>query len=81
MGLPGIIKGYVKNNQGLPLAGATVVVGQGVYTTLENGAYLACANPGSYTVSASKLGYITASVPVVLTAGKITSNDFVLQPA
>jgi len=80
----GTIAGTVKDNSNNPLSGATVQTTSGGYstTTAGDGTYtLANVAPATYTVQASKTGYLTQQqINVVVTAGQTTTVNFALSP-
>ena len=69
-GLPAIIKGYLYNAVGTPLAGAKVAIGTVSIPTQSNGAFMTTVPTGSYTVTVTATGYQQKSVMVTATAGK-----------
>jgi photosystem II stability/assembly factor-like uncharacterized protein len=77
-GLLGMIKGYLRNSGGAPLAKATVTVGNSNITTLVNGFYLAQVPSGSYSVTAAANGYSKQAQSVVVRAANVSSADFML---
>ena len=81
-GPTGTLSGTVSEGA-TPIAGATVSVSGGVSTVTDaSGNYAVLLPPGSYTVTASKYGYLDAVVPgVVITDSVITTQDFDLTPA
>ena len=78
--LPGIIKGYLYSDSGIPIAGASMSTGAQSFSTLPNGGFLIMTTPGSYTVTATATGYQQKSVMVTAIAGKVVSSDVSLQP-
>ena len=78
----GTLTGAVTDD-GIGLAGVTVeVVGDVTTTTDNNGNYTVMVAAGTYTVHASKIGYLPQEVnDVVITEGETTTLDFVLEPA
>jgi hypothetical protein len=78
----GSIAGKVKNTAGDPIAGATVVASgpsSGSDTTDSNGDYaISYLYEGSYTVTASAIGYTSQSKPAYVTNGSTTSVNFTL---
>jgi hypothetical protein len=78
----GTISGTVKNTAGVGLVGAVVSTNVGGYsaTTGTNGAYtLSNVAPGTYTVTASKSGYESQSIPnVSVSVGQTTNVNFTL---
>jgi hypothetical protein len=82
----GTLQGTVTANYSYayPIAGASVSALQGDQvkgsaSTLGNGSYKMCLNPGTYNVVASKNGYIPdTSYSIALTAGQVTVEDFSL---
>jgi len=69
------IKGQVVDENGNPVAGATVVVKEaGLKTTTDENGYfvISVAKPGTYTVCAKKNGYLPNSVKVKITQMGIT---------
>ncbi len=78
-----MLSGTVTDGASAPLAGVTIDVSGG-YTTLTDAAghYALILEAGTYTVTASKYGYITSSVPgVVVTPPGTTTQDFSLAAA
>jgi len=82
---PGAISGYVYDEYGTPIEGATVETDSGGYddTTDSTGAYLMSdVTAGTYTVSASATGYVGAETAgVTVSAGSTASVDFYLTDA
>jgi hypothetical protein len=80
----GAISGQVTDSHGAILAGATVSTNVGGYssTTGQDGKYrISGVAPGTYTVTASKSGYQTQSIPgVSVSAGQTTTVNFTLAP-
>ena len=64
---------------GLPLAAAVELVG--VHTLSASPDYQIWAPAGAYELVVSASGYVTATVPVVITAGSVTTQDVALEPA
>ena len=81
----GQLRGRVTDLAGLPLAGAQVAVQGTGYASVTNatGDYLiSLVPPGSYSVSAAMVGYVTQVVNnVVVTGGQTTTLNFQLGPA
>ena len=81
----GQIAGTVKGPNGSPISGANVVTNPSNYsaTTDSSGYYqINAVAPGTYTVTASKGGYVSSSQPgVVVNAGQTTTVNFTLQPS
>jgi hypothetical protein len=83
----GIARGVVTDvNDGDPVAGATVkadpVDEDGVSrqtTTDTRGAYQLQLPAGAYTLTVSSGGYVTRTVPLTVTANRITTTDLALQ--
>ena len=77
----GTLTGTVTGD-GVGLARATVEVVSAVTTTTDNnGHYTVMVAAGSYTVHASKIGYLTQEVSdVVITEDETTTLDFPLEP-
>jgi hypothetical protein len=74
----GTLKGTVTDGSN-PLAGVAITAGAYFTTTDAAGHYQTIIAGGTYTVTASKYGYLPASVPgVVVTAGEDTVQDFTL---
>ncbi|WP_172959880.1 PEGA domain-containing protein [Thermus scotoductus] len=64
-----------------PADAQVTVTGPNNYNqTFTGGKLLTDLEPGAYTVTASKQGYVTASKSAVVEAGKTTTVDLVLQP-
>ncbi len=80
----GTITGWVKDTSNNPLSGATVETTTGGYSTTTDGTgdyTLSNVIAGTYTVRASKSGYLTEQQPaVVVTAGQTTTVNFNLAP-
>ena len=81
----GKIAGVVKNSSGVAISGATVkVVGGKIATTVtlstgSTGSYSTSWIPvGSYTVTVSKTGYTTQSLPATVSTGTTTSVNFTM---
>lgn len=54
---------------------------QGIHTTTANPGYEIWATAGSYSLIVSASGYVTATAPVVITAGGLITQDVALEPA
>ncbi|WP_428330729.1 SusC/RagA family TonB-linked outer membrane protein [Mucilaginibacter sp.] len=79
----GSIKGKVIDETNLPLPGSTVSVDGTTLgsTTDANGGYtIAGLKPGSYTVTATFLGYVALKKTVTVTSSVSTTVDFGLKP-
>jgi len=79
----GTLSGTVTDAASAPLAGATIDVSGG-YTTLTDasGHYALTLVAGTYSVTASKYGYVSSTVPgVVVTPPGTTTQDFTLTAA
>jgi hypothetical protein len=76
----GILSGTVTNSGAAPIAGVTVEATGGYSTvTDEDGHYSLTLVAGTYTVTASKYGYVTGSVSgVVVTPPATTTQNFAL---
>jgi flagellar hook assembly protein FlgD len=78
------IKGVVKNASNTPLAATLHIVGidKDIVTDQDVGDYHRILKPGTYSITASSLGYISQTVTgVVVAAGTGTTVDFTLQQA
>ncbi len=72
---PNTLTGIISNQQGQPLAGATVSTGSIIATTNASGVYLFTNLPaGTYNLTASYKGLETASGQVVITPSHNTTN-------
>ena len=84
-GTEGEIRGTVTDSDGgAPLAGATVTITPGEYstaTTDANGDYAVVVPNGTYTVKASLDGYVNASVTDVAVASGVETIDLALSAA
>ena len=81
----GTLQGYVYDQGGNPLEGATVSAVPGIQggqiqaTTDPTGFYTMQLVPGTYNATASKTGYSSQTVPgVVITANQATNQNFTL---
>ena len=79
----GLLQGVVTDrNDGDPASGVTVRATRGDFTrettTDTTGFYQLQLPAGDYTLTFSSQGYVTAEVPVTITAGTITTRDIVL---
>jgi outer membrane receptor for ferrienterochelin and colicins len=82
-GLPGQVCGTVRDQDGLPIPGATVIAGKGQYleTTDETGAYCFRDLPEGVIILTAKLDpFAESSFPVELRGGEGIQQDFVLKP-
>ncbi len=79
----GIVRGSVKNESGDALVQATLsVLGKNKNTvTGESGNYEFVLAPGTYTILASYAGQRSGEQTVTLTAGQVTTIDFILVAA
>ncbi len=78
----GTLQGTVTNaNTSAPVSGALIQVPNGSSRASDvSGNYSMNLAPGTYTVTASKFGFVTASAVVVVTNGGTTIQDFALTP-
>jgi hypothetical protein len=76
------IEGHVYNSMtGAPIANAIISVSSLEFNTELNGYYIGTTNPGTYTITASAVGYMEKSYPgVVFPDGGIVTRDFGLEP-
>jgi hypothetical protein len=75
------INGTVHNDSGIGLGWVRVATDRGGYSALTTAAgsfQLPSLAPGSYVVSASADGYVSASLPVTVRSGQTATLDFVL---
>ena len=75
------ITGKVVDEKGTPLSGVQVVTGTTTVETNEDGTYDLEVLDGDYTVSASKDGYVSASIDVTVEGGNVSAEDIVLYSA
>ncbi|MDP3114947.1 MAG: carboxypeptidase regulatory-like domain-containing protein [Candidatus Cloacimonadaceae bacterium] len=77
----GSISGVVRTPQTAPIQGATITAGAFTATTNTSGAYSLLVPVGTYSVTASKTGFITLTVHDVLVNTNLTTTvNFVLHP-
>ena len=75
----GGVEGIVTDaNNGLPITGALVTVGNMSMMTLGDGSYTFDIAGGTHTVFVEKIGYETASAEVDITGGQYTVQNFAL---
>jgi hypothetical protein len=80
-GLPGLIKGYIRDADGNPISNATITFGSGRFTkTLANGGYIILTDPGSCSLAITAPGYQAKTVNLYTTPGTVLSNDMLLIP-
>lgn len=80
----GMLSGTVSDAAAAALAGVTISISPGGYSTVTDtaGHYMIPLPGGTYTVTATKYGYVTGSAAaVVVTAPDTTSRDFTLAAA
>lgn len=78
----GVVRGTVTDaNDGLPVAGATVAIGDSSATTAADGTYLAQVLAGDLTVSVSKANYETATANPTLAPATVEVVDASLRTA
>ncbi|MFC3199630.1 SusC/RagA family TonB-linked outer membrane protein [Parapedobacter deserti] len=80
---PGHIQGRVVDQQGNPLAGATVLIVENGknYPTDTDGRYSAALQPGQYTLEVRYVAYATQRLtPVTVTAGQRVNRDIIMAP-
>ncbi|MBW2980803.1 carboxypeptidase regulatory-like domain-containing protein [Candidatus Woesearchaeota archaeon] len=83
--VPGILNGYILDDSGTGISGATVEVKQGVSvidstTSAGDGSYSFTLDEGTYTVLAYTSGYYdNETAGVVVSAGSTTQHDATLQ--
>ncbi len=76
----GTVDGLLRCDQpGAPLAGATVQIGDFVTETGSDGVYSWWLEEGTYPITVTADGYVTATGEVVVTAGGTTTQDFSLR--
>ena len=78
----GVIVGTVRDRSGSSLKGVTISASEHGHQALttQGGSYVMIAYPGSYQLSADKLGYLTGSAgDVVVTEGGLNVVDFTLE--
>jgi hypothetical protein len=77
----GAIAGMVNASTGAPIEGATVTAGLAEAMTDATGVYrIANLAAGTYTVTASKPGFVTNTTSVAVASGATTVQDFALVP-
>ncbi|MEK6799281.1 MAG: carboxypeptidase regulatory-like domain-containing protein [Planctomycetota bacterium] len=78
----GTLAGTVTNaNNSAPVNGASIALTDGYFaSTSGTGNYSMVMAPGTYTATASKFGYLSASAVVVVAGGGVTIQDFALTP-
>jgi hypothetical protein len=77
----GTLQGNVTDaSSSAPISGVTVTIDAFSASTDAAGFYSRALATGTYTATASKFGYQSASAPVVVTNGAITVQDFALTP-
>ena len=72
------ITGKVVDDNGNPVAGATVATGKATAQTAEDGTYDLEVLDGTHTVTASKEGYVSAEISVPVDGGNAVADDIVL---
>ena len=80
-GSPGRIRGFVREPNNTPVAGATVSTDFGGYTTTtgSDGSYtLLNVSPGTYNLTVSKQGYESQTQSVTVSGCQETVRDFVI---
>jgi hypothetical protein len=77
----GNISGIVTDTASVPISGATVSDGTRSVITDSSGQYtIPDVPPGTYTVTASANGYVSASQPATVTEGSTATVNFILSP-
>ncbi len=80
----GNLQGYVLNCYGVPIAGATVTITGPVNATINtglDGKYLfSSVSAGTYTLAATKTGYNTTTIPGVVVAPTLTTDQNITLP-
>src|SRR5688572_10493430 len=81
MGQTATLRGTVKDVNGLPLAGASIVLDGTKRGTITDagGAYEIKVMPGSYTLLISYVGVVTQRKQVTVSAGAVSENNFDMQ--
>jgi len=77
----GTISGYVRDSDNAPVDQATVATATGGYSTLSgpNGFYSMSVAPATYSVTASKSGYVSQTrTNITVNPGQVTNVDFTL---
>jgi hypothetical protein len=72
-GLPGIIKGYVRNaTNGTAIAGSTITAGSSNVSTLSNGGFIMMLPTATYNITATASGYQTKTLAnIAITPGMV----------
>lgn len=72
------LRGSVRDANGLPLAGASVILDGTKRGTVTDGSgnYELKVNPGSYTLVISYVGVVTQRKQITVAAGAVTENNF-----
>lgn len=81
LGTAYLLAGRVTTSGGVGISGATVTVNSGASATTDTGGYYTFPTlaAGTYTVTASKTGYVSSTASgVAVTAGTTTTRNFVL---
>src|SRR6188768_3711740 len=75
------LRGSVRDANGLPMAGASVIIDGTKKGTVSDGsgAYELKVAPGSYTLIISYVGVVTQRKQVSVTAGSVSENNFDMQ--
>jgi YD repeat-containing protein len=74
--LPAMIKGYIVDDTGQPVAGATISTNGGQSTSsLSSGAYVLTVSPNNYIVTVNKTGYAVAQAGIATAAGAVSRKD------
>ena len=81
--LPGVISGQITNaSTGAGISSATVSISGASTTTSSSGAYkISGVTPGTYTVTATKTGWLTRSSPVTVLPGGVATVNLSLATA
>ncbi len=75
------IRGSVKDANGLPMAGASVILDGTKRGTISDasGNYELKVAPGNYTLVVSYVGVITQRKAITIAAGSVSENNFEMQ--
>jgi len=77
----GYISGVVRSVSSAPISGATVTAGTHTVTTNTSGAYSMLVPVGTYSVTASRTGYVShTEQDVVVSENQTTTVNFYLEP-
>ncbi len=77
----GVLTGFVRNQNNLPISGAVITAGSFTTTTNASGSYTLTINTGTYSVTCTATGYQAQTLTnITINANQTTTQNFTMQP-